>query len=262
LWAAPWLARAGPPALLTTCIGLAALVLLAPALLPTLNDVTDLTSILRRTLWIVPLPALVGLLGAFSAAAVFRRLANAPPLQRLIATAVPAAVVAALLIPFGQPLWISFKSGNDYLTRRPEWKTPQEPLRKAWAILSHYDGSGAILAEQPIMHAIGLATVDPKPVNARGFYARLAPEPQERTRNRLVLTWFVKGRKPAPSEQEVRRALTDLRVGLVCVDEDKAPIVSEVETMGYVRAFSAREMVCLRGPSSTATAASFTSYAG
>jgi MFS family permease len=263
LWAAPWLARAGPPTLLTTSIALAALLLLAPAVLPTLNDITQLTSILRRTFWIVPLPALVGLLGAASAGLVLDRLrADAPPLRRWIATAAPAALAAALLIPFGQPLWVSFRSGDDFWTRRPVWKIPQQPLRKASAIIHRYDGNGAVLADHRIMHAIGLITVHPKPVNARGFYARLAPEPRQRTRNRLALTWFVEGREPLPSRQEVRLALADLRVGLICVDDKKAPIISEVETMGYFEAFSVRNMVCLRGPQSPSTPASFGSYPG
>jgi MFS family permease len=268
LWAGPWLARSGPPARLTTGISVVALLLLAPALLPTLNDVTQLTSILRRTLWIVPLPALVGLLGAVSASAVLRRLPDAPSLHRWIATAAPAALVAALLIPFGQPLWISWKTGGDYWIDRPAWKIGKRPLRKAWSIIRRYEGQEAILAEEPIMHAIGLITVRPKAVNPRGFYARLAPEPRQRTDNRLALTRFVTGEKPIPSQQEVRRALVDLRVGLICVDDDKALIIREVETIGYLKAFSVRKMVCLRRPQSIATAASFSastrlpSYAG
>jgi hypothetical protein len=73
----------------------------------------------------------------------------------------------------------------------------------------------------------------------------------------LALTRFVKGEDPIPSQQEVRRALVDLRVGLICVDDAKALIIHEVETIGYLRAFSGRGMVCLRRPQSIATASSF-----
>jgi uncharacterized protein DUF6077 len=248
LWAAPWLARRGPAARLTTAIALVALLLLTPALLPALNELTHLTSILRRTLWIVPLPALVGLLGAVPVAAVLRRVPDARSLQRRIATAAPAVVVAALLVGLGHPLWISWRKDEPLWVAQPAWKVHERPLRKAWAILRHYDEPDPILAEEPIMHAIGIITIRPKGVNARGFYALLAPEPRQRTRDRLALTRWVTGEEPTPPRERIERALIELRVRLVCVDARKPLIAREVEGLGYREAFEARNVVCLERP--------------
>lgn len=246
LCAAPWLARSGTAAALTASCALVAVFIMAPRLLPTLNDVTDLTSVLRRTLWIVPLPALVGLLGAIPVVQVLRRLAGRPVLIRRLAVAAPALLVAGLLVAFGHPVWISWRFGNSMWEARPTWKIHERQLKSARAILSHYHGTDAILVEEPIMHTIALITVRPKVVNARSFYARLAPERRQRTRYRLSLTRFVEGRGPKPSHERVQHALSDLRVGLVCVEESKPLIIREVETFGYREAFRVRRLVCLR----------------
>ena len=255
LCAAPWLARSGAAAALTASCALVAVFIMAPELLPTLNDVTDLTSVLRRTLWIVPLPALVGLLGAFPVVQLFRRLAGKPVLIRRLAAAAPALLVAGLLVPFGHPVWISWRTGNPMWSERPVWKIHPRQLRNAHAILRHYRGTEAILVEEKIMHALALVTIRPKVVNARGFYARLTPESRKRTRFRLSLTRFVEGEKPTPSDELVRRALADLDVGLVCVNESKTSIIEDVESIGYRESFRVLKLVCLRRTSSLVAAA-------
>jgi hypothetical protein len=246
LCTAPWLARSGAAAALTASCALVAVLIMAPRLLPTLNDVTDLTSVLRRTLWVVPLPALVGLLGAFPVVQLFRRLAGRPVWIRRLAAAAPALLVAGLLVQFGHPVWISWRTGNPMWEAPPVWKIHDRQLENARAILKRYHGSDAILVEEPIMHALALITVDPKVVNARGFYARLTPETRQRTRFRLSLTRFVEGEEPTPPDDLVRRALADLDVGLVCVNETKTSIIEDVESIGYREAFRARKLVCLR----------------
>lgn len=249
LCTAPWLARSGAAAALAASCALVAVLLMTPRLLPALNDLTDLTSVLRRTLWIVPLPALVGLLGAVPVVQLVRRLAGRPVLIRRLAVAAPALLVAGLLVAFGHPVWISWRHGNE-MWAAPSWKIHERQLKSARAILGHYHGTETILVEEPVMHAIALITIRPKVVNARGFYARLAPEPQQQTRYRLSLTRFVEGREPTPSDETVRRALADLRVGLVCVEESKPLVIREVEAIGYREAFRLRRLVCLRRPDS------------
>jgi hypothetical protein len=250
LCAAPWLARPGAAAALAASCALAAVLLLAPWLLPTLNDLTHLTSILRRPLWIVPLPALVGLLAAVPVAQLLRRVAAGSLLTRRLAVAVPAVLVAGLLVAFGHPLWISWRHGGPMWETRPTWKIHERQLKSARAILGRYHGTETILVEEPVMHAIALITIRPKVVNARSFYAMLAPEDPQRTEYRLSLARFVVGEEPTPSHEEVERGLSDLRVGLVCVEESKPLIIRQVETIGYREAFRVRRLVCLRRSSS------------
>lgn len=246
LCAAPWLARLGPAAALTTGIAVVSVVLLAPFVLPTLNDVSGLGRILSRTLWVAPLPAIVGLLAAVPVAQLVGHVGRLRVLPRRLAAAAPAVLVAALLVVFGHPLWLSL-GGNSIWVREPGWKTGQKALADTWAILRRYDGSGPILADERIMRAISLVTVRPKAVDARRFYARLLPEPRQRIFDRLALTHFVAEEEPIPARGRVLRALADLRVDLVCVRSSKEPVIREVETMAdYRKAFEVREIVCFR----------------
>jgi hypothetical protein len=246
LWSAPWLARSGPAARLTSGIAVISLVLLAPALLPTLADAIDLGRALRRMLWIIPLPAMVGLLGAVPLGLLVRRLSSSA-LLRSLAVATPALVVAGLLVAVGQPLWNRYTTNDSLWVSRPTWKTNQDYLSDARAILARYRGNRAILANEPVMAAIALVTVQPKAVDARRYYAKLTPEPLQRIRERLWLTDFVRGAEQRPSRREVRRALSDLRVGLVCVRNSLPTVIREVELTGrYREAFRVRDLVCLR----------------
>jgi Family of unknown function (DUF6077) len=246
LWAAPWLARSGPATRLTTGIAVVATILLAPAVLPTLDHMTELSSVLRRTLWVVPLPALVGLFAAVPVAELLGRLDWARALPRRLVVAAPALLVVGLLLAFGQPLWTSVRTGDAIWVRRPAWKVEPRALDEARAILGRYQDSEPILASAPIMYAIAIITVSPKAVNPRSFYARWTPEQPERTQNRMALERFVSGRWPKPSREDVQSALADLRVGLVCLADSKPRLIREVELTGlYAEAFRVRGMTCL-----------------
>jgi hypothetical protein len=246
LCAAPWLARSGSPARMTSGVAVVSIVLLAPAVLPAINHVTDLGVVLRRIFWAVPLPALVGLLGAVPLVQLLRPLARAPALLRRLVVVAPALLTVGLLVAFGHPLWIS-RSEQPLWVSHPTWKTQQAPLEDARAILGRYSGSGPILADEGIMRAISLLTVDPKAVSARDFYARYLPAPARLIRDRLALSRFVERRKQRPSRREVEAALSRLGVGLVCIDRSKRRVMRELVAIGgYSRAFRANEHVCFR----------------
>ena len=240
LWIAPWLVRSGTPLLIVASIGIVASVLLAPNVLPVLSDVTGVEGALRRTLWVVPLPALVGLLAA---------LPVADRVGRRWAVALPAAAAAALLIALGQPLWESHANpGQMFWTKSPSWKLSPSRVADARAILRHYKGPGPILAEEPIMAAIAEVTVDPKAVNPRRWYIKLTGEPQSTKAERLRLTAFVTeevGDTPRPSLEQARKDLAHLRVDLICVDSSEDQLVRAVEAAGsYEPAFRARGQTC------------------
>jgi hypothetical protein len=253
LWAAPWLARSGPPARLAAGVAVASMFVLAPALLPALNHLTDLTTILRRMLWFIPLPAMVGLLAAVPIAALTGRVSGLPLLARRLATVAPPLLAAGLLVVFGDPVWTSWRGGRSLWVEQPIWKINQRSLNDARAILSRYDGAGPILTNEGAMRAIALITVRPKAVNARGWYARFIAEPGERTRNRLALTRFVQGEARKPSRQRILRALSDLQVGLVCAKESRSHVIRDVETLpNYRESFRVRRFVCFRRQTSVA----------
>jgi hypothetical protein len=244
LLAAPWLARPGPPVRLTTAVAVVSMLFLVPGPLEGLSHVTGIATTLRRIFWIVPFPALVGLLAAAPLGALLGRVPETPALARRLVVAAPALLVAGLLVAFGSPFWYS-PLGNNLLVSRPVWKLVPVHLADARAILARYQGEETILADEQIMRAIAQVTSDPKAVNARRYYARFIREPKRRAQDRLMLTRFVDG-ETRPSETRVREALSELQVGLVCVDDQRPRIIRDVELTGlYTEAFQVRGLVCL-----------------
>ena len=249
LWWAPWLTRPGPSAAVATGIGVVVALLLTPGVLELVSDALGLSGsrTLRRAFWVVPFPAVVGLLAAVPLASLLVRAPRSRPASsaaRTVAAAVPALVVAMLLVFFGTPLW-SAEAGSHW-TSRPEWKTSKWSLDAARGILSRYDGRGPVLTEQPVMKAISLLTAETKAVNPRDWYAKNTREPPERTEQRLLLTRLVMRDGPPTPRAEVRRALVDLRVDLVCVRRWKLRLVAAVEAAGpYRRAFGFDDHLCL-----------------
>lgn len=246
VWAAPWLARAGPAAAIATGIAVVVALLLAPGVLDVLNDALGLSGsrTLRRAFWVVPFPAVAGLLAAVSLAPFLAGASRCRPASRRVAGTLPALVVGVLLVLFGTPLW-SAEAGSHW-TSRPEWKTGESGLNAARRILGRYDGRGTVLAEQPAMKAISLLTADTKAVNPRDWYAQTTGEPPQRTEQRLLLTRLVMREGPPPPQAEVSRALAALGVDLVCLQRWKGRLIRAVEAAGpYRRAYHAGDHLCL-----------------
>jgi hypothetical protein len=158
---------------------------------------------------------------------------------------VPALLVAVLLVGFGNPLWLT-RGGVSKWESKPTWKTNEAKLETARAILSRYDGTGPVLADQRVMKAIALLTVEPKAVNPRSWYTLLTEEPEERTKERLALTKFAGNRRPFPPRTLLGEALSDLSVGLVCMRSGWSEPIELVEAAGpYVESFRTHGMTCL-----------------
>jgi hypothetical protein len=242
IWLAPWLARAGPPARLTTGIAVVTAALLAPGVLELLHDFSGLTGTLRRTLWLVPGPALVGLLAS---APLPRRLPRRAPIAA-------TALVACLLVALGHPIWRS-NAGGTQLDFPPAWKVPKQDLAIAQSILTRYDGSGPILVRQGIMEMIAIETVEPKAINPRGLYLKRTRGPQRLRAQRITLTSFIMQRDRSPSDSEVREALEGLEVGLVCIEEEHPDLMARLQAIAlYRKSFETYGYVCFeRQPGTT-----------
>jgi Family of unknown function (DUF6077) len=243
VWLAPWLARPGPPARLASGIAVITAVLLTPGVLGLLHDVSGLTETLRRTLWLIPIPTVVGLL------------ASAPFPRRLghLAPVAATAVMVCLLVALGHPLWRT-RAGEAIWDFPPAWKVSKPRMAIARAILAHYDGSGPILVRKGIMQEIAIVTAEPKAVNARNLYLIRTREPQKLTRERLTLTAFVMGDDPSPPDTAVREALAGLRVGLVCLEEDDPELIARLEAIApaYRKSFETHGYACFeRRPNAT-----------
>lgn len=221
LWTAPWPTRSGAATRVVAGIGAISVVLLIPGLFTLITETQGLGETLWRTLWTVPAPALVGLLAAIPPA----RLA---PWSGVV----PGVAAAALLIGFGQPIW---NVAEVHLISRPGWKIRPSQLRQARDIIAQYDGPGTVLAPHETMRAIPLLTVRTKAVDARSWYAELLPEAPARTRERFALTELADGDTPKADPGQVRKALTDLNVGVACVRGYRFDVIGLIEHAGPYR---------------------------
>ena len=235
LWLSPFLAEARAAARVAAGIAVVAALVLAPGVIAFLSHAAGLWTVVWRTLWVVPIPAVVGLLAVLPI----------PWLRWRYAAALPALVVAGLLLAFGQPLWRS-DSGKLLLESRPYWKRNQAALTDARSVLRKYTGAGPILADKQTMANIAVLTVHPKAVTPRVWYTLLTLERGGRTQARVRLNAFVTNGKPYAAPEDLRGDLDTLDVGLVCVDRRKTGVLDQVEEAGpYRKAFETRRHVCL-----------------
>jgi Family of unknown function (DUF6077) len=232
--AAPWIVSSGPAGRMTAGIVVVFAILTVPGMILFLSDVSGLSGTLRRTLWAVPFPVLVGLLAAVPVATRLGKLLPA-------ATAVG---ISLILVLFGSPLWTSFWTGESLWRYPPSWKI-RDP-EAARAVLRHYDGTGPILADRGIMTKIAIMTSEPKTINPRTLYLIRTNFTRAEIDDRLLLTRFVTGRPP-PSTTALGPALDRLDVGLVCLASQRRGRIDSVRSLGtYEPAFRTSGETCLR----------------
>ncbi len=233
-FAAPWIVRSGPAQRMTTGIVVVFAILTLPGMIVFLSDVSGLSGTLRRVLWAVPFPALVGLLAAV-------------PVATRVGKLLPAATavgISVLLVVFGSPLWTSFWTGESLWRYPPSWKI--HDAGPARAVLRHYGGAGPILADRGIMTNIAIMTSEPKAVNARTLYLTRTDLSRAEIKDRLLLTRFVTDKMP-PAMTAVGPALDRLDVGLVCLYSKRRMRIESVLSLGtYEPAFQTSGETCLR----------------
>jgi hypothetical protein len=242
---APALVRRGAAAWLTAGIASIVILLLMPLTLPLLNEVSDLSTLLRRMLWVVPSPAVVGLLAALPAALLGHGASR--PNAALARVAAPILVVgaAALLVGFGRPVWFPPADGREALwVSRPSWKVEPEPMHTARLILRRYSGPGPVLVHAQVMHSMALLTAETKAVNPRKWYALFMDEPHKRIEYRLALTDFASGGRDSPSPQIVREGLDELEVEFVCLGRSRFKATQLLLESGFEKDSWVENRVC------------------
>jgi len=230
LWAAPWMARAGPPTRLVTGLVVVVALLIAPGSIALVGDVSGLNGTLRRLLWIIPFPALVGLLAAMP---VTKRFGRWLPVGA-------TAAVCALLVVFGTPLWMI--AGRSVWHYPPRWHISK--ANTVHAILQRYHGDGPVLSEKTVMLSLATLTAEPKAVDARTHYLIHTRLPHQEIADRIALTDFIMEPEPQPTPA-VRRAFANLDVGLVCVAKYHPHSVPVIESLGFKTAFKVPGEFCL-----------------
>lgn len=211
---APLLVRGRAVALMAGATVLATFVVLVPPLLELADSLTGSGPILWRVLYCVPIGVLVGLL------AVVRLPRRTGPLRPALAVLLPVALVGSF-VAAGAGLWdTTDHNGPATLTSRPTWKVDLDANAQVAAVLDR-GARGVVLLPPRAMQVLPMVTTDAYAVDPRGWYTRILEEPQEQNESRRLLARYARDKTPNLTGADLGRALRDLDVTLVCVDQGR-----------------------------------------
>jgi hypothetical protein len=243
LWLGPWLVRDRVASLIVAGATVCAAVALAPQVTESLAPVVGVGAPLKRLLWVIPVPALAGLLVALPPP--IPRTGWARTAARVAAGVVAAGLIAGLLVATHGNTIANNPQGR--LTDHPVWRVPPGPLREAEQIAARSPDGAVVLAPAVAMHALAIRSVSVKAVDPRRLYTRLIPQPPGERRARLRLSRWVRGIRPI-SIDKVAVLLRRVRVGIVCAKPEQFGLLAGLQSLGWEESFTAEELTCFRGP--------------
>lgn len=249
LWCGPYLVRRGTPALLMTGATVATTVILVPGVIELLNATTGLAVVLWRLPWILPLPALIGMISAIDPPGL--RLPAGAPLRRGLVGAVAAAALVAVFAVDGTPLWspTSFVEAHG----QPTWKLPQQRQRLAFWMKRLDRSQGLLLAPSVLMRAMPIVTSRVPVVNARDYYLSEYGATSQFVTDRVHLSAFADGRPTVPVA-ELKAEMDRLHVAVVCVYKGNKRAIAAAPALGleeFARHGKPGAMVCFRPAAGT-----------
>ncbi|QXJ26190.1 hypothetical protein AGRA3207_007809 [Actinomadura graeca] len=242
LWLSPWTARRGVPALIGAGVAALVTIVLLPGVLTAAADVSGAGQVLWRTMWVVPAPALIGLLAAAPVPAAPR----AGPV-RLAAAAAPAAALAAALVAGGMPVW-SETSGS-FVASRPSWKLPADQVGTAREVVRAAGPGGVVLMPTPFMRAVPMLSADVHAVNPNPHYLAMLPAPARFIEDRRLLSSAVRSPYgPKPEPRRVAGALRRTGVQVACALPRDRRAQSLLSRAGYRDPRRLGQLVCAFPP--------------
>ncbi|WP_147449488.1 DUF6077 domain-containing protein [Actinomadura pelletieri] len=244
VWLSPWTARRGVPALLAAGVAAVLTVLVVPGVLETAADLSGAGQVLWRTMWVVPAPALIGLLASVRLPA-----GRWPGPVRVGAAGVPAALLVVALVVGGTPVWS--ESNGSRVASRPAWKVPPGSVGTARDVVEIAGPGGLVLMPTGVMRVVPLLTVRTQAVNPNSHYLKLLPVDPRVIRDRQVLSAAVRrssGRKPEASE--VAAALSRAGVDVACAYPGDERGLALLEKAGYDEERRVGNLRCLLPPRS------------
>ncbi|RFS82454.1 hypothetical protein D0T12_27025 [Actinomadura spongiicola] len=244
VWLSPWTARRGVPALLATGVAAVLTVLIVPGVLETAADLSGAGQVLWRTMWVVPAPALIGLL-----ASVRLPTGRWPGPVRAGAAGVPAVVLVVALVAGGNPVWSD--SNGSTVASRPAWKVPAGSVGTARDVVELAGPGGLVLMPTGVMRVVPLLTVRTQAVNPNSHYLKLLPVDPQVIDDRQVLSAAVRrssGGKPETAE--VAAALSRAGVDVACAYHGDERGLALLERAGYGGERRVGNLRCLFPPRS------------
>ncbi|WFF03977.1 DUF6077 domain-containing protein [Micromonospora sp. WMMD964] len=242
VWLSPLLLRRGVPQQLAVGAALAVTVLMVPGVLKLGGDLSGLTAVLWRVPWILPVPALVGLLAVI-------RLPGPARANGVLAVVLPLLLVFAFYTE-GKPMWY----GGKAVETSPTWRMPPNRKAASFWIKKLDRPAGLVLAPSSVMRSLPQVTTEVRVVLPRDLYLTdYGPQTQFAT-DRLLLATFADGQTVTPDGQpvsipDVAAAMDRVGVGMVCAWKGNPAVAAAAPALG-LEEFASRKapgaMVCYR----------------
>lgn len=202
------------------------LVFLTPGTLEAIDAYTGARSILWRSIWVVPVPAAVGLV--LSAPVLLR----SEPARRVLLVGVPVVALGGLLV-FEQPVLSHDNRGLsvDGLA----WDVDQGARSAADRLVALSREGDVVAAPEDIARVVAITTVEVRAVNPRlAFMTGAHAVPEFHGPERILVTDAVTRGIAAGERAGFREALATLSVDTVCTREVAEPTVAgELLESGY-----------------------------
>ena len=204
-----------------------------PPLYPVLTALMGGDAIAHRLAWVLPVPAVIGLLASL-------------PARRWGLPVVPAVAGAlAVILGVGQPLWAA--SNMAHLGQLGTWKVRDQADLAAARWIVEQQPQGRYLAASWVAMMTGVLTSELRPVGTRMDYvASLDEIPGSQVDERVLLQGVADGvESRLPENREPALAALDaLDVEVACVAWDDAFTQDLFGTAGYVPAYAVGPWTC------------------
>ncbi|MFC0509154.1 DUF6077 domain-containing protein [Micromonospora costi] len=236
MWWSPLMLRRGVPRLLAAGAAFTVTLLLIPGVISTGSSLTGLGAVLWRVPWIVPLPALVGILAVL----VVPRLVWT---NRILAVGLPVALVLSF-VTLGDAMW----TAPGVLQTKPSWRMPETRKNVTFWITRQDLPPGLVLAPTSVMRAMPQVTTRVRVAMARDLYLTDYGLDTPFAKDRLLLGRFADGAEPVDTA-EVGAAIQRVGVGTVCLWRTNKAGNEAAVALGLER-FASRKspggMICYR----------------
>jgi hypothetical protein len=213
---------------------------LTPGLLHALGHAIGVGGALRRIVWIVPIPALVGLLATVPFPEVVLRRAT------VVRAGVAVALTAVLTGGVAAAGTAILNPPNATVMSHPTWKTSAVQRAEAQEILAKVKPGAEVLAPPGVMRAISIITARIHAVMPRSYYATLTKQPADELKARYTLNHFELKTPSGIPNGRVVAALRLLHVTDVCLFPVFQGQQKVLEGSGYQFAFSTNDLNCYR----------------
>lgn len=131
-----------------------------PGVLDALADARGADSVLWRVVWVIPVPAAVGLV-------VTAPFLLAKSRKRLVASVALPVCVAVALLAFGDPVW---STGKAVTLSRPAWDVQRQSLAAARRLVELSEPGDTVAAPVPVGAALAIVSSNIRAVNPRQAY--------------------------------------------------------------------------------------------